>query len=95
LGAGFGGLERFGEDERYRLTFMADLITLEGKKTVCEWRSRYRVSGSRHVVVREHANDTSFRQRKPLRAALAFVKMIVPFAPLAFGLFSLMSRAAC
>jgi hypothetical protein len=31
----------------------------------------------------------------PLSAALAFVKMIVPLAPFAFGLFSLMSRAAC
>ena len=30
-----------------------------------------------------------------MSAALAFVKMIVPFAPLAFGLFSRISRAAC
>src|ERR1700733_8135017 len=31
---------------------------------------------------------------KPLSAAVAFVKMIVPLAPFAFGLFSRMSRAA-
>jgi hypothetical protein len=32
---------------------------------------------------------------KPLSAALAFVKMIVPFVPFAFGLFSRISLAAC
>src|SRR4030081_1886696 len=32
---------------------------------------------------------------EPLSAALALVKMIVPLAPLAFGLFSRIRRAAC
>jgi hypothetical protein len=32
---------------------------------------------------------------KPFSAALAFVKMIVPFVPLALGVFSRISRAAC
>src|SRR5882757_3875886 len=42
-----------------------------------------------------HAMAKAPLKGKPFSAALALVKMIVPLAPLAFGLFSRIRRAAC